>query len=219
MPAAGIAPPDDGVDLASTLADATPAFARRPIPITPDMSAVRRLVLALADATPAFVPDFDARTPRPTGRRPWYRQPVTFLAALGILLALSAAALIVLPGRTAAPFPETTPPTTSGPTTPAPATSTAITTPTVSSSAPITSNPVTTTAAVPPSTTTVIATETTTVTTTVPTPTVTSTVPTSVTATVTATVTGPPVTVTNCADGTTATSPAACPLPPPVSVH
>ncbi len=207
----------DRMSLASALAQATPAFTRKPIPASPQMSTSDRLILALAELTPAFVPDFDNPAPRDADGRPWYRHPVSLILALGVVLGIPAAVLTMLPdgpGPTAVITQTTTRATTS-----APVTSSTTSTPVISST---TSTPVTTVitpTAPPPSTTTVTATETTTVTTTIPTPTVTSTVPTTVTTTVTTTVAGPPLVQTNCLDGSTVTSPQACPPPPHPNVH
>lgn len=276
--------------LLCALADATPAYARKPIKVSPDMSPSERTILALAELTPAFVPDFD----QPTGtfKRPWYRHPVTLILALGVLLGIPAAALATMPhspGSITARTPTTTRVTTSVAV--PPTTSTAATThasltaisidpsevtltagesrqltaigtyndgstsqvigpvewaSTDSNVADVTSAGLVTardnrspgratvrassgglsasatvivTAAAPPSTTTVTATETTTVTTTTPTPTVTTTVPTTETTTVTTTVAGPPLVQTNCLDGSTVTSPQACPAPPSPRLH
>jgi hypothetical protein len=225
MPTTGVAPPQDGVGLSDVLADATPAFARKPIPVTPQTSSSHRLLLALADATPAFVPDFDA--PRRIGRRPWYRHPVALMSALAIALGIPTAALMVLPrnatpitGTTSTSTPTSTP-ATSPEATPSPATTSAEAPPpteTATATATATAT-VTTTVPSPTITDTVTETQTTTVTTTVPSPTITTTVPTTVTTTVTTTETGPAVTVTNCADGTAATSPETCPTISHPSVH
>ena len=200
MPPAGTAPP---AHLTRTLADASPAFARKPIPVTPDMSTFQRLILALADATPTFVPDFDGHPPR-TGPRPWYRHPALLLATLGILLGIAATALAVLPGH---PVSGSTP-TTVLPTTP-------MSGPPETSGPAVTAPPVETIPTAPgaPSTTTITATQTTTATVTETTPTVTATQGTTVTTTATATETEPPVTQTQCFNGGTAVAPSSCPDP------
>lgn len=280
----------DRATLLCALAEATPAYARKPIEVSPDMSPSQRTILALAELTPAFVPDFDQ--PTSTFKRPWYRHPVTLILALGVLLGIPATALATLPhspgsitDRTPTTARVTTsvavPPTTTTPATKH-ATLTAISidpsevtrtagqsrqltaigtytdgstsqvigpvewTSTDSNVADVTSAGLVTahdnrspgratvrassgglsasatvivTTAAPPSTTTVTAMETTTVTTTIATPTVTTTVPTTETTTVTTTVAGPPLVQTNCSDGSTVTSPQACPAPPPPRVH
>lgn len=212
MPTTGIVQPPEDTTLIHTLADATPAFSRRPIPVTPDMSVFQRLILALADATPAFVPNFDTDEAR--GPRPWYRHPISVLVTVGIMLGIPAAALIALPdsssvtGTTPPTAPPTSSPLTSAPmtaTTTAPETGTAETAPPAGSSTP---------AGPAPSTTTVTATQTSTATVTETTPTVTETEIVTVTTAVTTTVVGPAATQTSCLDGSTAIDPDNCPAPP-----
>lgn len=87
----------EGVSLVSALAEASPAFTRTPIPVSPAMSPSDRVILALAELTPAFVPDFDNPVHRGADGRPWYRHPVTLILALGVLLGIPAAVLAGLP--------------------------------------------------------------------------------------------------------------------------
>ena len=93
------ASPDGGVGVAFALADATAAFARRPIPVSPAMSAPDRFVLALAELTPAFTPRFGATPPGGTGHsgppRRWWPSALI----LGVVLIAAAAALLVFTSR------------------------------------------------------------------------------------------------------------------------
>jgi Big-like domain-containing protein len=97
MPTAGAAPPQDRVRLLRALAGAAPAFAPKPIRVSPDMSSADRMIIALAEITPAFVPDFDTPSMHESEERRWYGKPLKMILTLGVLLGIAVAALVVLP--------------------------------------------------------------------------------------------------------------------------